>query len=51
VLLTTKGFFPLNDHENLWMLCSALQLDPRVVFLFRKVMNEEILLMIVEVFG
>jgi hypothetical protein len=48
VLIIAKVFFPLNNCENLWMLRLALQLDPRVIFPSRKMMNEEILLMIVE---
>jgi hypothetical protein len=48
LLFITKGVFLLSSCENLWMQCLTLQLDPKVVFPFRKVMSEEIFLMMVE---
>ncbi len=32
VLVTTKGLFPLNTCENVWMRRLALKFDPKVVF-------------------
>jgi hypothetical protein len=48
VFLVAKGFFYLSSCKNLWMQCLALQLDPKVVFPFQKVMSEKIFPMMVE---
>jgi hypothetical protein len=47
VLLTTKGLFPLSTCQNVWMWRLALRLDPKVVFLYRKTLFEEMFLAMV----
>jgi len=43
VLIITKGFFPLSICENMWMHRLALKFDPKLVFLFQKMLSNEIL--------
>jgi hypothetical protein len=43
VLIIAKGFFPLSICENIWMHRLVLMLDPKLVFLFQKMLPNEIL--------
>jgi hypothetical protein len=43
VLLTTKGYFPLNTCENVWICRLLLRLDPKLVSPSRKTLYEEII--------
>jgi hypothetical protein len=43
VLHTTKGYFPLNTCENVWICRLVLKLDPKLVSPSQKTLSEEIL--------